>query len=72
MDTKLTEAAAGTIDASKAEAERSEKYRLGERMVVEFLGKPYQLGVCVPMLEQRLYLNADACQCRKATSSLKP
>lgn len=25
--------------------ERSEKYLLGEKMVVEFLGKPYQLGV---------------------------
>ncbi|KEF58317.1 uncharacterized protein A1O9_06243 [Exophiala aquamarina CBS 119918] len=24
--------------------ERSEKYLLGEKMVVEFLGKPYQLG----------------------------
>lgn len=32
-------------NANKAAPERSEKYLLGEKMVVEFLGKPYQLGV---------------------------
>ncbi len=36
-------------NASKDEPERSEKYLLGEKMVVEFLGKPYQLGVCAPV-----------------------
>lgn len=30
---------------SKAAPDRSEKYLLGEKMVVEFLGKPYELGV---------------------------
>jgi hypothetical protein len=52
MDTKLAEDTATTNDASNTEPERSERYLLGERMVVEFLGKPYQLGVCVPMFKQ--------------------
>jgi len=43
---------AATHDAGKAEPERSEKYLLGERMVIEFLGKEYQLGVCVPVLRK--------------------
>ncbi|KAK5055325.1 hypothetical protein LTR84_013075 [Exophiala bonariae] len=34
---------AGT-NTNKDTSERSEKYLLGEKMVVEFLGKPYQLG----------------------------
>jgi hypothetical protein len=32
-------------NTSKHAPGRSEKYLLGEKMVVEFLGKPYQLGV---------------------------
>lgn len=48
MATKPTEDTTATIDSGKAEPKRSEKYLLGEKMVVEFLGKPYQLGVCVP------------------------
>lgn len=37
--------AINSIDADKAKAQQSEKYKLGEQMVVEFLGKSYQLGV---------------------------
>jgi hypothetical protein len=32
-------------NADTAGPKRSEKYFLGEKMVVEFLGKPYELGV---------------------------
>ena len=52
MATKPAEDTAAIHDAGKAEPDRSEKYLLGERMVVEFLGKPYQLGVCRPVLRK--------------------
>lgn len=47
MATKPTQNNAASNEAGKAEPERSEKFLLGEKMVVEFLGKPYQLGVSV-------------------------
>jgi hypothetical protein len=47
MDIKAKQDSTVTDEASKVEPTRSEKYRLGEKMVVDFLGKPYQLGVCI-------------------------
>lgn len=39
-----------------AAAKPSEKYLLGEKMVVEFLGKPYELGVRITWTKK--YINS--------------
>ena len=51
MGTKPEDNATATKSESKTEPKPSEKYLLGERMVVEFLGKPYELGVRSDALE---------------------